>query len=125
MFPPNTDITVISLQFDDVLMKFGLTKATEKDSDGCVIVHLGFEFDSTNMQVHLPPNKKQQALDTVNTLLSSSTVTHTMLKTTLGFLSHCCQAIPLGKPFLRNLFSQVCHSNGRPYPLRFQLTHDS
>src|SRR5438046_5650207 len=40
MFPPNTDITVISLQFDDVLTKFGLTKATEKDSDGCVVMHL-------------------------------------------------------------------------------------
>jgi hypothetical protein len=125
VFPPNTDITVISLQFDDVLAKFGLTKATEKDSDGCVVVHLGFEFDSTNMQVRLPPNKKQRALDAVNTLLSSSTVTHTMLETTLGFLSHCCQVVPLGRPFLRALFSQICRSNSRPRPLRFRLTHNS
>ena len=58
MFPPNTDITAISTQFDDVLAEFGLTKAIEKDSDGSVIMHLGFEFDSEHMQVGLPPNKK-------------------------------------------------------------------
>jgi len=59
VFPPNTDITAIVVQFDDVLVEFGLTKATEKDSDDCVIMHLGFEFDFKNMQIHLPPNKKQ------------------------------------------------------------------
>ena len=42
-FPPHTDISTVSAQFNDVLAKFGLTKATEKDSDGCVVVHLGFE----------------------------------------------------------------------------------
>src|SRR5277367_1383974 len=42
VFPPGTDITALSAQFDKVLGKFGLTKAVEKDSDGCVIVHLGF-----------------------------------------------------------------------------------
>jgi len=124
MFPPNTDITAISTQFDDILVEFGLTKAIEKDSDGSVVVHLGFEFDSEHMQVHLPPNKKQRALDTVNALLSSSTVTHTMLETTLSFLSHCCQVVPLGRPFLHNLFSQICRSNSCSH-LRIQLTHDS
>ena len=125
MFPPNTDITAISTQFDDVLAEFGLTKAIEKDSDDSIITHLGFEFNSEHMQVHLPPNKKQQALDTANALLSSSTVTHTMLETTLGFLSHCCQVIPLGRPFLRNLFSQICRRNSRHHPLRVRLTHNS
>src|SRR5436190_21461885 len=37
-FPPHTDISTVSAQFNDVLAKFGLTKATEKDSDGCVVV---------------------------------------------------------------------------------------
>jgi len=124
MFSPNTDITEISTQFDDVLVEFGSTKAIEKDSDGCVVVHLGFEFDSENMQVRLPSNKKQRAVDAVKALLSSSTVPHVMLETTLGFLSHCCQVVPLGRPFLHNLFSQLCRSNSRPH-LRISLTHDS
>ena len=126
VFPPNTDIASISVQFDNVLAEFGLTKATEKDSDGCIVVHLGFEFDSENMEVRLPSNKKQRALNAVDMLLSSSTVTHGMLETTLGFLSHCCQVVPLGRPFLRNLFSQICrHRSGRLHPLRFRLTHES
>ena len=125
VFPPHTDITAISHQFDDVLMEFGLTKATEKDSDGCIVVHLGFEFDSRNMQVRLPPNKKQRALNAVNALLTASTVTLPMLETTLGFLSHCCQVVPIGRPFLRNLFSQICRRNSRHHPLRIRLTHNS
>lgn len=125
VFPPNTDITPISSQFDSVLTDFGLTKATEKDSEGCVVVHLGFEFDSETMQVRLPPNKKQRAINAVNALLSSPTITHTMLETTLGFLSHCTQVVPLGRPFLRNLFSQLCRSNNRRRFLRFRLTHES
>lgn len=90
MFPSNTDITAISTQFDDVLAEFGLTKATEKDSDDCVVVYLGFEFDPENMQVRPSPNKKQRTLDAVNALLSSSTITYIMLETTLAFLSHYC-----------------------------------
>ena len=124
VFSSNTDITAISTQFDDVLAKFDLIKTTEKDSDGCIIVHLGFEFDSENMQVHLLSNKKQRALDAVNALLSSSIVTHTMLETTLGFLSHCYQVVPLGRPFLRNLFSQICRGNNHSHH-RFRLTRDS
>ena len=55
IFPPYTKISTISAQFDAVLGEFGLTKATEKDSNGCVVVHLGFEFDSEAMQVRFPP----------------------------------------------------------------------
>ena len=125
VFPPHTDISIFSAQFDDVLAEFGLMKATEKDSNGCVVVHLGFEFDSELMQVRLPPNKKQRAHDAIMDLLLSSTVTLSMLETTLGFLSHCCQVVPLGRPFLRNLFSQICHSSNRGYLRRIRLNPDS
>jgi hypothetical protein len=125
VFPPGTDITPLSAQFDEVLAEFGLTKAMEKDMDGCVVVHLGFEFDSINMQVRLPLNKKQRAVEAVNTLLASSTAPLSMLESTLGFLSHCCQVVPLGRPFLRNLFSQVCRSQARHHRNRIRINHDS
>ena len=64
------------------------------------------------MQVSLPPNKKLRALDAINSLLSASTVSLQSLESTLGFLSHCCQVVPLGCPFLRQLFSLLCHCNG-------------
>jgi Reverse transcriptase (RNA-dependent DNA polymerase) len=115
VFPPGTDITHFSADFDIVLKKFGLSKAAEKDSNGCMVVHLGFEFDSMQMQVRLPQHKKQRALDSVNALLSASSILLTDLESTLGFLSHCCQVVPLGRPFLRNLFSLLCrHGNRRP-----------
>jgi hypothetical protein len=121
VFPPHTDISTVSTQFDDVLKEFGLTKAAEKDSNGMIVIHLGFEFDSETMQVRLPPNKKQRALDAIMDLLLSSTVTLSGLETTLGFLSHCCQVIPLGRPFLRNLFSQICRSSSRRHTNRIRL----
>ncbi len=58
VFPPNTDLSLYSLQFDQVLSSFGLSKAVEKDSNDCVVIHLGFEFNSNMMEVTLPPNKK-------------------------------------------------------------------
>jgi Reverse transcriptase (RNA-dependent DNA polymerase) len=114
VFPPHTDSSAVSAQFDEVLNEFGFSKAPEKDLTGCVVVHLGFEFDSNLMQVRLPPNKKQRALDAILNLLSSSTVTLSALESTLGFLSHCCQVVPLGRPFLRNMFSQICRNPTHP-----------
>ena len=71
-------------------------------------VHLGFEFDSIQMQVTLPPNKKQRAIDAVESLLSVSTVSLNALESALGFLSYYCQVVPLGRPFLHQLFSLLC-----------------
>src|SRR5271170_5847354 len=125
VFPPGTDITPLSAEFDNVLAKFGLTKAAEKDTNGCVVIHLGFEFDSMNMQVRLPQPKKQRALDSVNSLLSSSSVLLTDLESTLRFLSHCCQVVPLGRPFLRNLFSLLCRHGNRRASSKTRLSSDA
>src|SRR5436190_16670570 len=51
VFPPGTDLHPYSLQFDEILSSFGLSKAVEKDSNGCIVVHLGFEFNSNKMEV--------------------------------------------------------------------------
>ena len=71
VFPPGTDTKSVSHDFDHVLKKFGLSKAVDKDAEGCVMVHLGFEFDSSNMRVRLPPNKRNRAVNAINLLLSS------------------------------------------------------
>src|SRR5436190_22096783 len=115
MFSSKTNITSISIQFDDVLAEFDLTKVIEKDLDDYVVMHLEFEFDSECMQVRLPSNKKQRALDTINALLSSFIVTIIILETTLDFLSHCCHVVSLSRSFLRNLFSQICRSNNHSH----------
>ena len=57
------------------------------------------------MEVRLPPNKHARAVRTVSELASRKSVPQASFEETLGFLSHCCQVIPLGRPFLRQLFS--------------------
>src|SRR5947207_15636535 len=110
-----TEIFTISAQFDVILDEFDLTKAIEKDSNDCVVVHLGFEFDSEMMQVRLSLNKKQRALDGITNLLLSFIVMLSMLERTLGFLFHCYQVVSLDRPFLRNLFSQICRASTQCY----------
>jgi len=61
------DTAFPSVEFDSHIAKFGLSKAVEKNSASCVVIHVGFEFDSENMQVRLPPSKRRQS---VNTLLT-------------------------------------------------------
>ena len=39
VFPPSTGVKEYLTEFDRILSEFGLTKAAEKDSDGCVVVH--------------------------------------------------------------------------------------
>ena len=63
------------------------------------VTHLGFEFNLMSMEVHLPPNKKLCALRAVHYLLTTHSVTFAALEEVLGFLSHCCQVIPLGRPY--------------------------
>ena len=91
--------------FDKVISEFGLTKAPEKDESGTKVMHLGFELDSIKMEVCLPPNKLRRAKSEVETLLSCKSITQSKLEEILNFLSHCCQVVPLGRPFLRQLFS--------------------
>ena len=125
VFPANTDITLYSQQFDDILEMFGISKATEKDSQGCTVIHLGFEFDSINMEVRLPANKKTRALKSVQSLLSTKHVTFSDLEHSLGFLSHCCQVVPLGRPFLRSLFALLHHNQNRRHFRRIHLSHEA
>ena len=65
--------------------------------------------------VRLPHNKKLRALRAVHHLLTAHSVTYAALEEVLGFLSHCCQVIPLGRPFLRGLFALLRRNKRRPF----------
>ncbi len=122
VFPPGTDITPHSEQFDKILDTIGLFKAPEKDANGTVVTHLGFEFDSMNMEVRLPSNKKLRALRAVQHLMNASSVSFAALEEVLGFLSHCCQVVPLGRPFLRRLFSLLRRNKYNRRHLRTRIS---
>ena len=58
VFPSGIDTTYLSAEFDHILAKFDLSKATKKNANDCIIIHLDFKFDSIKMQVSLSSNKK-------------------------------------------------------------------
>jgi len=64
--------------------------ASQKQLQRTQWVVSSFISDSNSILVQLPPGK-QQAINAVNTLLTSHRVTLAGLESTLGFLSHCCQ----------------------------------
>src|SRR5213078_3456709 len=100
-----TLISIESQQFGEVISQLGLEKAADKDEEGTVVMHLGFEIDSNAMEVRLSQNKRDRAIKAINTLTLKNSVTFGQVDELLGFLSHCCQVIPLGRPFLRTAFS--------------------
>src|SRR5437667_7702857 len=115
VFPSDIDMIYLSIEFDHILVKVDLSKATEKDVNDCIIIHLGFKFDFIKMQVSLPSNKKLRALDAINSLLSTSTISLQSLESTLDFLFHCYQIVSFEYSFLRQLFSLLCCCNEHYY----------
>ena len=57
------------------------------------------------MIARLPKEKHNRAIASVQCLLDAGAVNHRTLEKLLGFLSFCARVIPLGRPFLRNLFN--------------------
>ena len=76
-----------------------------KCEDGFIVDFLGIELDTAAMQARLPPDKHSRALKAVQALLRFNSVSHHTLEKLLGFLSFCTRVLPLGRPFLRNLFN--------------------
>jgi len=52
-----------------------------------------------------------------------SSVSFSILQDTLGFRSHCSQVVPLGCPFLHNLFSLLNYSNLSSHGRRIWISH--
>ena len=119
VFKPQTNLSSIASCYNEILAKIGLTTTPEKDMNDTTIIHLGFEFDSLKMEVHLLHNKHSHILHIITDLLKAKSITYTMLDEVLGFLSHCCQIIPLRHSFLRNIFFALRRiPSSRPFRTR-------
>jgi hypothetical protein len=91
--------------FGTITSYLGLAENTEKRMDGWIVDFTGIELDSDQMVARLPKDKHDRATSGVQRLLTAGAVTHRTLEKLLGFLSFCARVIPLGRPFLRNLFN--------------------
>jgi len=91
--------------FNTLTSYLGFSENIKKRKDGWIVDFTGIELDSNLMEARLPKDKHDRATRGVQNLLTSGSVTHRILENLLGFLSFCVKVIPLGWPFLRNLFN--------------------
>jgi hypothetical protein len=91
--------------FSALASYLGLAENIKKRKDGWVVAFTGIELDSDKVIGQLPRDKHDRAISAVQHLLYVGTVTYRILENLLGFLSFCAKVIPLGRPFLRNLFN--------------------
>jgi hypothetical protein len=91
--------------FGELVAHLGFFEKFPKRQDGFRVDFLGVELDTESMEARLPPDKHARALNSVRALLQSGRVFARTLEKLLGFLSFCTRVLPLGRPFLRNLFT--------------------
>jgi hypothetical protein len=112
----------MSILFDKVCADFGLTTEPCKDEMGTTVSHLGFTIDTKSMTATLPESKRNRAIDALYSLLQRKSTSIATLESLLGFLSHCCEVVPTGRPFLRHIFnmlSRAQNSNRIANPYRY------
>jgi hypothetical protein len=91
--------------FGNLCSYLGLTEKASKSLDGTVVDFTGIEIDSEKMEIRLPEDKHLRALKAVDNALKKGSIDFVSLRSMIGFLSFCARVIPLGRPFLRNLFN--------------------
>jgi hypothetical protein len=107
VFPPNTNPTKMSILFDEICSDFGLTIEPSKDEMGTTVGHLGFTIDTKSMTATLSESKRNRAINSLYSLLQRKSTSVATLESLLGFLSHCCEVVPTGQPFLRHIFNML------------------
>jgi hypothetical protein len=120
IFPVGTDPHPYSLLYDSVCGDLGIETEPTKNEMGTRVTHLGLTIDTAIMEASLPSNKRNRAMKLVQLTLGKSWVSRRHLDELLGFLSHCCQVVPIGRPFLRQVFNLLQSAtlssfSGRPY----------
>ena len=78
-----------------------------KSIDSIPVDFIGIEIDSIKMEVWLPTDKHKRRLNAVNEMLQQGSTNFNTLRSVIGFLSFCARVIPLGRPFLHNLFNFI------------------
>ena len=69
--------------------------------------YLGFILDSELLELRLPIDKQDRVSKALSELSGKRATTKRVLLSLIGLLHHCCQAIPLGRPFLRRLIDRA------------------
>ena len=111
IFAPGTNLSEESTKFDVICNDFGFPTEPSKDEMGTHVNHLGFEIDTVSMTATLSENKRNRAVKLLSALINRKAVAAATLEHLLGFLSHCCEVVPMGRTFLRHIFNSLATAN--------------
>src|SRR5947207_345982 len=103
--PEPEKVQVAANDFSETCETMGFAIEQRKNIEGTLVDFLGLEIDTTVMEARLPPDKHKRALALVTDILRRKSIPFHVLEKLLGFLSFCCAVIPLGRPFLRQVFN--------------------
>ena len=81
-------------------------KVTKTDS-GMVVIYLGIELDTIQMQSRLPEEKISKCVNQIRKVLSKDRVMKKNLESLAGLLNFACRVIHPGRAFLRRIYSAI------------------
>eukprot|EP00795_Rhopilema_esculentum_P007294 gene7294-12994_t len=107
--PPNSNICKRHLEACFSLCEtLGVPIAQDKtEGPSTCITYLGFKLDSVKQELQLPQEKLVQVRAKLSVWKNRKTGKKRELLSLIGLLQHCCQAIVLGRPFLRRLIDRA------------------
>lgn len=107
--PPDSLIGARNLQTCfSICEKLGVPIAEDKtEGPSTEITFLGFTLDSQRQELRLPNEKLLKVRAALSTWDKKKSGTKRELLSLIGLLQHCCQAIVLGRPFLRRLIDRA------------------
>ena len=110
---PNSDECQVALDKCIALAaELGVPLAQQKtEGPATKLSFLGFILDSESLEILLPEQKIEKIKVELKIWSTKKSGTKRQLLSLIGRLQHCCQAIELGRPFLRRLIdraSRVC-----------------
>lgn len=110
IFPPHTDFSFYSTQFDRLCQELGILVNYKKDVAGTTADFTGFELDTLKMEARLPSKKLLWGRTMIEAIFKKKSVHRAELDSPVGFLSFASKVIFPGRAFLRRLYNALAES---------------
>ncbi|XP_021378273.1 uncharacterized protein LOC110466218 [Mizuhopecten yessoensis] len=109
--------------FQNICLELGVPLAQEQ-TIGPVkcLIFLGYEIDTVEMMIRVPPEKMLELKQSLLTVLHSKKITRAKLESLVGSLSFFCKAIVPGRAFLRRFYDIMTSVKAKFHHIRISQT---
>ena len=106
-------------QFQDICEELGIPIASEKtQSPTTCLTYLGYELDTIEMKIKIPPEKVFNILQKVKDALALKKITLKELQSLTGSLQFCAKAMPSARAFIRRMYSSMSQAKQPHHKIR-------